>query len=114
MHLGSRENAIAQGALPSLSKLKAQSVYAIWVPALGIFGGQKYPTHDDLVIHFWDNRNSIFPTIGWEGHHNEGDTHPNADTSAWSAPGKFTKITAEEAANHLGMDTSYLTPEMCS
>ena len=48
------------------------------------------------------------------GHHDEGDTHPNADTSAWSAPGKFTKITAEEAANHLGMDTSYLTPEMCS
>ena len=65
MHLGSRENAIAQGALPSLSKLKAQSVYAIWVPALGIFGGQKYPAHDDLVNHFGDRGNLTSPTIGW-------------------------------------------------
>ena len=40
--------------------------------------------------------------------------HPNADTCAWSAPGKFTKITAEEAANYLGMDTSYLTTEKCA
>jgi hypothetical protein len=83
------------------------------VPTLGIFEGQMHPTHNDNVIRFWDDGNYTLPTIGWEGH-DEGDTSPNADTSAWSGTGKFTKITIEEAAKYLGMDGSDLTPETCT
>ncbi|MGK3733877.1 MAG: hypothetical protein ACI8RD_006817 [Bacillariaceae sp.] len=44
-----------------------------------------------------------------------GDTSGmNADTSALSGSGKFTKITTAEAAVYLGMGESEMTPESCS
>jgi hypothetical protein len=89
------------------------SISAVMVPALGIFEGQSHAANDDLVNRFWDNGNSILPSIGWEGS-DEGDTSLNAATSDWSGAGKLTKITAEEAAKYLGTDESEMTPEICS
>jgi hypothetical protein len=104
---------MAQGAQAPSSEKRAYSISAIFVPTFGIFEGQYHATHDDHVYRFWDDGSSTLPVIVWEGHA-EGDAHPNADTSAWSSTGKFTKITAEAAANDLGMDESNLTPEMCT
>ena len=75
------------------------------VPTLGIFEGQYHPTHDDWVGRYWDDGSSALPIVGWEGH-DEGDTHPNAETSALSYSGTFTKITTKAAAELLGMDVN--------
>ena len=77
------------------------------VPTLGIFEGQIHATHDGFVFRYWDDGSSTLPILGWEGH-DEGDTHPNTDTSAWSGSGTITKITTEEAAKYLGIDTHNL------
>jgi hypothetical protein len=63
------------------------------IPALGIFEGQLRSAQDDNVFRFWDDGNSTLPLIRWEGH-DEGDTHPNSETSAWSTTAKYTKISA--------------------
>ena len=109
----SLEDAIAQGAQVSPSKKLTLSVSAVIVPTLGIFEGQIHTTHDDLVFRYWDDGSSVLPILGWEGH-DEGDTNPNSDTSAWSGSGKLTKITMEEAAKYIGMDVADMTPETCS
>ena len=83
------------------------------VPTLGIFEGQFHGTHDDWVYRYWDDGSSTLPILGWEGH-DEGDTHPNTDTSAWSGSGTITKITTEEAAKYLGMNVVDMTPATCS
>ena len=83
------------------------------VPTLGIFEGQIHPTYDDLAFRYWDDGSLTLPILGWEGH-DEGDTSPNADTSAWSGSGTMTKITTEAAAELLGMDVSDMTPTTCS
>lgn len=71
-------------------------------------------THDDNVKWFWDDDNSTLPIIGWE-EHDDGDTHPNSETtSAFSASGKLIKITVEEAAKYVDMDVSDLTAKTCS
>ena len=69
--------------------------------------------HDDLVWRYWDDGSSTLPLLGWEGH-DEGDTHPNADTSAFSGMGAMTKITTEAAAELLGMEVADMTPATCS
>jgi hypothetical protein len=113
------EDVLAQGAESPPSKKRAESISAVFVPALGLFEGQTHPTHDDNVNRFWDDGSSTLPYIGWEGH-DEGDTNPNSDTSAWSFTGTLTKITTKEAATYLDMveqyisiDESNLTPETC-
>jgi len=107
------ENYIAQGAqIPSSNKF-ALSVSAVLVPTLGIFEGQRHATHDDVIFRFWDEGTSTLPFLGWEGH-DEGDTHPNTDTSAWSSSGTITKITTKAAAKLLGMDVADMTPTTCS
>ena len=84
------------------------------VPTLGIFEGQYHPTHDDWVGRYWDDGSSTLPAIvGWEGH-DEGDTHLNAETSALSYSGTFTKITTKAAAELLFMDVANMTPATCS
>ena len=107
------EDAVAQGAQTYKGKKWAYSISAVLVPTLGIFEGQFHPTHDDWVNRFWDDGSSTLPLLGWEGH-DEGDTHPNTETSAWSGSGTLTKITTEEAAKYLGMDVEDLTPATCS
>jgi hypothetical protein len=62
-----------------------------------------------VVIDWWCD----LEFIGSEGH-DEDDTHPNSKTSDFSATGKYTKITAEEAAKYLGMDVSDLIPGTCT
>ena len=109
----SLEDIIAQGGQIHPSKKKAVSVSAAMVPTLGVFEGQIHGTHDDFVFRYWDDGSSTLPVLGWEGH-DEGDTHPNTDTSAWSGSGTFTKITTEEAAKYLGMDVAGMTPATCS
>ena len=109
----SLEEIIAQGAELPQEKKFPFSVSAVLVPTLGIFEGQIHPTFDDLVIRYWDDGNSTLPILGWEGH-DEGDTSPNADTSAFSGSGTSTKITTEKAAKYLGMDVAKLTPATCS
>jgi hypothetical protein len=112
--LGStREDAVAQGSQIPTSKKQALSVSAVLVPTLGVFEGQIHPAHDDLVVRYWDDGSSALPLLAWEGH-DEGDTSPNADTSAWSDSGTLTKITTEAAAELLGMDVVDLTPAACS
>ena len=106
------EDVVAQGA-QSNGKKNAVSVSAVLVPTLGIFEGQYHATHDDWVYRYWDDGSSTLPIVGWEGH-DEGDTSPNADTSAFSARGTLTKITTEEAVKYLGMDVADMTPENCS
>ena len=106
------EDVVAQGA-QSNGKKNAVSVSAVLVPTLGIFEGQYHATHDDWVYRYWDDGSSTLPILGWEGH-DEGDTHPNTDTSAFSATGTYTKITTEEAAKYLGMDVDDMTPATCS
>ena len=101
------------GAQGFPGKKFALSVSAVLVPTLGIFEGQIHPTYDDAIFRFWDDGNATLPFLGWEGH-DEGDTHPNTDTSAFSATGTITKITAEAAAELLGMDVADLTPAACS
>merc|ERR1711865_973442 len=83
------------------------------VPTLGIFEGQFHATRDDWVYRYWDDGSSTLPIILWEGH-DEGDTHPNTDTSAFSASGTLTKITTEAAAELLGMDVADMTLATCS
>ena len=109
----SKEDAVAQGGQMPSTKKQAVSVSAVLVPTLGIFEGQIHDTRDDTVFRYWDDGSLTLPFLGWEGH-DEGDTHPNADTSAFSASGTFTKITTEEAAKYLGMDVADLTPATCS
>ena len=103
----------AQGGsfIPSSDKFPV-SVSAVLVPTLGLFEGQFHATHDVWVNRFWDAGTSTLPILGWEGH-DEGDTHPKADTSAWSSSGTFTKISREAAAKYLGMDVTDLTPATC-
>jgi hypothetical protein len=93
-------------------KEKPESISAIMIPALGIFEGQVHSAQDDNIFRFWDG-NSTLPLIGWEGH-DEGDTHPNSETSARSTTAKYTQITSTEAAKYLGMDESEMKPGMCS
>ena len=109
----SLENAVEQGAQLHSSKKRALSVSAVMVPTLGIFEGQLHPTHDDWVFRHWDDGSSTLPLLGWKGH-DEGDTSPNADTSALSSFGTLTKITTEEAAKYLGMGVGDMTPAACS
>ena len=109
----SLENIVAQGAQMSTGKKNAYSVSAVMVPTLGIFEGQIHKTNDDLVFRYWDDGSSTLPTLVWEGH-DEGDTHPNSDTSAFSAIGSYTKITTEAAAEMLGMGVADMTPATCS
>ena len=109
----SKEDAVAQGSQSHPSKKHALSVSAVLVPTLGIFEGQIHATHDDWVYRYWDDGSSTLPILGWEGH-DEGDTSPNAKTSAWSGSGTFTKITTEAAAELLGMDVADMTPTACS
>ena len=109
----SLEDIIAQGGQIHPSKKKAVSVSAAMVPTLGVFEGQIHGTHDGFVFRYWDDGSSTLPILGWEGH-DEGDTHPNTDTSAWSGSGTITKITTEEAAKYLGMNVVDMTPATCS
>jgi len=109
----SYDDFVAQGAQVSSVQKHATSVSAVLVPALGIFEGQYHPTHDDPVYRYWDDGSLTLPTLGWEGH-DEGDTSPNTDTSAFSGSGTLTKITTEEAAKYLGMEVADLTPATCS
>mgnify|MGYP005683346815 CR=1 FL=1 len=62
---------------------------------------------------YWDDGSSTLPLLVWEGH-DEGDTHPNSETSVWSSSGAFTKITTEAAAELLGMEVADMTPVICS
>ena len=107
------EYVVAQGAQLPSSKKRPVSVSAVLVPSLGIFEGQWHTAHDDLVFRYWDDGSSTLPILGWEGH-DEGDTHPNSETSAFSGSGAFTKITTEAAAELLGMDVAVMTPATCS
>ena len=114
----------AQGAqTPSTPPKRPYSVSAIMVPTLGIFEGQMHGTHDDsFVYRFWDDGNLTLPFMGWEGYVEGDTTHSNySDTSsAFSAVGKLTKITTEEAAKYLNRVEKYisiiesdLTPSTC-
>ena len=109
----SLEDVVAQGGQTASGKKQAHSVSAVLVPTLGIFEGQIHPTHDDAIFRFWDDGSATLPILGWEGH-DEGDTHPNADTSALSLSGTITKITTGEAAKYLGMDVADMAPATCS
>lgn len=106
-------DAVAQGAQLSSNEKHALSVSAVLVPTLGIFEGQIHKTQDDLVHRYWDDGNSTLQLLAWEGH-DEGDTHPNSETAAWSGSGTLTKITTEVAAELLGMDVVDMTPATCS
>ena len=90
-----------------------RSISAVLVVALGVNAGQVYATYDDYTARFWDADSPTQQFIGWEGH-DEGDTHPNTNTSVWSGSGIYTKITTEVAATYLGMDVAKLTPATCS
>ncbi|OEU18054.1 hypothetical protein FRACYDRAFT_268856 [Fragilariopsis cylindrus CCMP1102] len=114
----------AQGAqTPSTPPKRTYSVSAIMVPTLGIFEGQMHGAHDDddFVYRFWDDGNPTHPFMGWEGYVEGDTTYPNSDTSsAFSAVGKLTKITTEEAATYLNRVEKYisiiesdLTPSTC-
>ena len=109
----SLEDRLAQGAQSFTFKKRAVSVSAVMVPTLGIFEAQVHVTTDDWVYRYWDDGSSTLPTLGWEGH-DEGDTTPNAGTSAFSGSGTITKITTEAAAELLGVDVADLTPATCS
>ena len=112
--LGSNlEDQIAQGAQSFSTIKRALSVSAVMIPTLGIFEGQIHPAHDDWVNRFWDDGKTILARLGWEGH-DKGDTHPNSDTSAFSASGTSTKISTEAAAELLGMEVADMTPATCS
>ena len=107
------EDAVAQGGQIPTNKKQAISVSAVMVPTLGIFEGQTHDTHDDWVHRYWDDGSSTLPFLAWEGH-DEGDTSPNSDTSAFSCSGTLTKITTEAAAELLGMEVTDMTPATCS
>ena len=107
---------------PSTPPKRPNSVSAIMVPTLGIFEGQMHGAHDDsFVYRFWDDGNLTLPSMGWEGYVEGDTTHSNSDTSsAFSAVGKLTKITVEEAAKYLNRVEKYisiiesdLTPSTC-
>ena len=109
----SLEDIVAQGAQISTINKQALSVSAVLIPTLGIFEGQIHDTNDDWVIRYWDDGSATLPNLGWEGH-DEGDTHPNSETSALSLFGMLTKITTEAAAELLGMEVADMTPATCS
>ena len=67
--------------------------------------------NDNNVWLFSDTGLSTMPVIGWETH-DEGDVHPNADTSSWSGTGKATWVSTEEAARLLNKNANDFTPEM--
>ena len=95
----SLDDTVAQGA-QIISSKQALSFSALMVPTLVIFDGQIHQTPDDWVGRYWDDGSSTLPTLVWEGH-DEGDTHPNSDTSAFSSRGTLTKITTKERLNIL-------------
>ena len=106
------EIALAQGAQMPAVILDAESVSAIWVPSLKVFQGQYHAQTDDRVNIFVDDGTATLQMIGWEGH-DEGDIHPNAETSSWSSAGTVTKISASEASEYFDLDASEMTPEKC-
>ena len=98
----SLEDAVAKGTQIFSSIKRALSVSAVLVPTLGIFEGQIHKTQDPTL-----------QLLAWEGH-DEGDTHPNSETCAWSGSGTLMKIKTEVAAELLGMDVADMTPTTCS
>jgi len=53
--------------------------------------------NDNNVWLFSDTGLSTMSYLGWETH-DEGDVHPNADTSSWSQSGQMKWLSTEEAA----------------
>ena len=53
--------------------------------------------NDNNIWQFSDTGLPTMPYIGWETH-DEGDLHPNADTSSWSQSGQMKWLSKEEAA----------------
>ena len=107
------EDYVAQGGQSFPAQKSALSVSAVMVPTLGIFEGQIHATYDDWSCRYWDDGHSTLQSLCWKGD-DEGDMSPNADTGALSSSGAFTKITAEAAAELLGMDVAVMTPATCS
>ncbi|KAL7534576.1 hypothetical protein ACHAWF_004873 [Thalassiosira exigua] len=83
---------------------------AVYVPQSNVFEGQLHKSDDNLVIRYWDDGRLTASTMGWEVH-DEGDIHPNADTSSWSQLGGLSWISAGEAASLLNNNATDLTPE---
>ena len=109
----SLEDIVAQGGEIAPQQKRPFSGSAVLVPTLGIFEGQIHATHDDFVVRYWDDGSSTLPVVGWEGH-DEGDAHPDSETSAFSSYGTLAKITTEAAAALLGMEIVDMTTATCS
>lgn len=75
-----------------------------------MFNMVNHNNNDNAVMLFSDTGLSTMPRIAWETH-DEGDLHPNADTSSWSGTGQVTWLSKEEAAALLNNDAADFTPE---
>ena len=75
-----------------------------------MFNVAAHSNTDNYVYLYTDVGLPIMCYLGWEVH-DEGDLHPNADTSSLSATGQMTWVSSEEAALLLNNNASDFTPE---
>ena len=69
-----------------------------------------HQTGDNNIWMHSDTGIPTMPAIGWEVN-DEGDLHPNADSSSWSGAGQVTWVSKEEAALLLNNNATEYTPE---
>ena len=89
---------------------RTQGISAVFVEQLNVFEGQFHADTDDNTWRFWDDGRKTMPYIGWEGH-DEGDMHPNAGSSSWSAFGEMTWMSVDEVAQLFNTSVNEFTPE---
>lgn len=82
----------------------------VYVPQTNVFEGTLFRHNDNLVFRLWDDGRPVTSLNGWEVH-DEGDTHPNANTSSFSAIGEAEWISANDAAALLNLNVTELTPD---
>ncbi|KAL7549219.1 hypothetical protein ACHAWF_012487 [Thalassiosira exigua] len=86
------------------------SLTATYVPQTNIIEIHDHSNTDSLSFHYWDDGRSTMPFIGWEVH-DEGDDHPNAALTSFSAVGKLSWISAEEMGILLNSNSAEFTPK---
>jgi len=76
-----------------------------------MFNLANHKNTDNFVFLYSDTGVPTMPAIVWENH-DEGDLHPNAETSSLSGTGQATWVSTEEAARILNNNATDFTSEM--
>lgn len=106
------ENTGGQHTSPLVSDefVASNSLSAVYAQQTNVFEGHIHKNTDNYVFRFLDDGRPATPVLMWETH-DEGDTDPKEATSSWSGAGTALWISADEAAQQLGVNATSLTPD---